>query len=143
MLFEFLACKRRIGGAESDGPGFNLFDSAARTDRLIVQTDAGLFLISVRPFGVDRVRERGAGAGNVGGGGRCYRRGQKASGGNYPEMFHCALSCGWNPAQRVPHVVNAGVGPFSRRVSERCIVGLALKRRKLQRSNRKSTRLNS
>src|SRR3974377_2235603 len=95
MLVEFLACKRRIGGAESDGPGFNLFDPAARTDLLIVQTDAGLFLISVRPFGVDRVRERGAGAGNVIGGGGQDGRGQKASSGNCPEMFHCALSCNY------------------------------------------------
>ena len=69
ILVEVFAFERRIGGAEGDGPGLDLFDAAARTDRLIVQSDAGLFLIGVRPFGVDRVWERGASAGNVIGGG--------------------------------------------------------------------------
>jgi len=31
-----------------------------------------------------------------------------------------------NPARRARRLVSAGVGPFSRRGSERCIVGLAL-----------------
>src|SRR5262249_21297537 len=70
-LVELLARKRRIGGTEGHGLGLDLLDAATRTDRLIVQADTGLLLIGVRPLGVDRVGERGAGAGDVG---RQYRQ---------------------------------------------------------------------
>src|SRR5262249_34924881 len=63
-LVELLALERRVGGAEGHGLGLNLLDAAAGADRLIVQPDVGFLLIGVRPFGVDRVRERCACAGN-------------------------------------------------------------------------------
>jgi hypothetical protein len=70
-----------------------LFDAATRTDRLIVQSDAGLFLVGVRPFGVDRIRERGASPGNIIGGGGHDRRGEQAGDGDGSQMFHVDLSC--------------------------------------------------
>ena len=67
VLVEILALQRRIGGAEGDGLGLDLLDAAAGADRLVVQADAGLLLIGVGPFGVDRIGKGRAGAGNVGG----------------------------------------------------------------------------
>src|SRR6185436_6291945 len=43
----------------------NLFDAAAGADRLIVQAGPGLFLIGVRPLGVDRIRKGRPRAGDV------------------------------------------------------------------------------
>ncbi len=63
---EVLGLQRRVGGAEGHGLGLDLLDAAARADRLIVEAVAGLLLIGVRPFGVDREREGRAGAGDVG-----------------------------------------------------------------------------
>ncbi len=60
--------QRHIGGAESDGLGGDLLDAAARADRLIVQPDAGVFPVHIRPFGEHGIDEGGAGAGEVGGG---------------------------------------------------------------------------
>ena len=72
-LFELGAGERRVGRAERHGLGLDLLDAAAGTDRLIVEADAGLLLIGVRPLGVDRVGECRAGAGDVGGGGGARR----------------------------------------------------------------------
>ena len=80
VLVEFLALEGRIGRAKGHGPGFDLLDAAARADRLIVQADAGVLLIGVRPFGVDRIGERGARAGNIGGGCDRPRQGETRKG---------------------------------------------------------------
>src|ERR1700741_5457800 len=69
MLVEILSLEGSVGSAERDGLVLDLLDAAAGTDRLIVQADAGLFLIGVRPLGVDRVGKRRARAGDVGGAG--------------------------------------------------------------------------
>src|SRR6266699_258395 len=61
--------QRHVGGAEGHRARGDLFDAAARADRLIIQADAGLFLIGVRPFGVDRIGEGRPGAGYVDGAG--------------------------------------------------------------------------
>jgi len=66
-LVELLARQRRVGGAESHGLGLDLLDAAARTDRLVVEADAGLFLVRIRPLGIDRIGERGPCAGQIGG----------------------------------------------------------------------------
>ena len=66
VLLEFGFGQRHVGRAEGDGPGLDLLDAGAGTDRLIIETDAGLPLIGVSPFGVDRVGEGGAGTGEVG-----------------------------------------------------------------------------
>jgi len=44
----------------------DLGDAVARTDRLVVQPDARLFLIGLGPFRIDRVGEGRTGAGNIG-----------------------------------------------------------------------------
>ncbi len=94
VLVELLARTRRIGGAEGDGLGVNLLDAAAGTDRLIVQTDAGLLLIGVGPFGVDRIGEGGAGARDVLGvcGSDGGSSGNEADGCPCGPMFHGVLS---------------------------------------------------
>jgi hypothetical protein len=66
VLRQLVAGERRVGGAEGHGLGLDLLDAAARADRLIVQADIGLLLIGVRPLGVNRIREGGAGTGDVG-----------------------------------------------------------------------------
>ena len=92
VLVELLALQRRVGGAEGHGLGLDLLDAAARADRLIVQADAGLLLIGVRPLGVDRIGEGGAGAGDVGRGSRWRRgRGEEAGRGQGLEEVSCSL----------------------------------------------------
>jgi hypothetical protein len=66
VLVELCAFQRRVRGAERHGLVLNLLDAAAGADRLVVEADVGLFLVGVRPLGVDRVGEGGAGAGDVG-----------------------------------------------------------------------------
>ena len=66
-LLELLRLQRHVGGAEGHGLGLDLLDAAARADRLVVQPDAGLFLVGVGPFRIDRIGERRAGAGDVDG----------------------------------------------------------------------------
>src|SRR5207237_6413101 len=61
-----------------DGLGLDLLDAAAGADRLIVKAVAGLLLIGVRPFGVDRIGEGRAGARNIQGSGRDRDRGERA-----------------------------------------------------------------
>ena len=52
-----LVGQRLVGGAEGDRLGLDLGDTAARTDRLVVQAGARDALIDRRPLGVDRERE--------------------------------------------------------------------------------------
>ena len=88
---EVLALQRRVGGAEVDGLGLDLLDAAARADRLVVQADAGLLLVGVRPLGVDRVGEGRAGAGNVGGARGRDKGGRKACRREGVDEFHGSL----------------------------------------------------
>ena len=44
-----------------------LLDSAARADRLVIQSDSGLLLVGVRPLGVNGIRKCGARARDVDG----------------------------------------------------------------------------
>jgi hypothetical protein len=67
VLVQLAARKRRVGRPEHHRLGFDLFDAAARADRLIVESDAGLFLVGIRPFGVDRIRKGRARSGNIDG----------------------------------------------------------------------------
>src|SRR5262249_1962690 len=62
ILVEFLALERHIARAEGHGLRLDLLDATARADRLIVQANAGLFLVGIRPLGVDRIWEGRAGA---------------------------------------------------------------------------------
>ena len=90
-LVEFGAAERRVGRAEGDGLGLDLLDAATRTDRLVVETDAGLRLVGVSPFCVDRVGEGGASTGDVGGigVGNC-NGGDEAGRDSEVERFHLA-----------------------------------------------------
>ncbi len=81
MLVEIRTLERSIGGAERHRLGLDLFDAAARTDRLIVQPDAGILLIGVGPLGINRIREGGARARNLDRSGGKDGRGQKAGDG--------------------------------------------------------------
>ncbi len=63
---QLLGRQRLVGGAEGDRLGLDLGDTAARTDRLIVQAGAGLALIDRRPLGIDRERKACARAGDFG-----------------------------------------------------------------------------
>src|SRR5262249_3679328 len=82
--------ERHVGRAEGHGLGLDLLDAAARADRLIVQANASLFLVGVRPLRIDRIREGRAGAGNVGGYRWCEAcRGDDASGREGWEQSHC------------------------------------------------------
>ena len=66
---------RRIGGAEEDEQVGELPDAAARANRLIVDPEVGLRLrVFGEPGGVDRIRKRGAGAGDLDG--LCRRSGR-------------------------------------------------------------------
>ena len=64
-LLEVVRLQRHVGGAERHGLGLDLLDAAARADRLVVEADAGLLLVGIRPFRVDRIRERRAGSRDV------------------------------------------------------------------------------
>ncbi len=77
VLVELLALERRVAGAERHGLVLDLLDAAAGTDRLVVQPDAGLLLVGIRPFGVDRVGKCRPGAGDI----QCDR-GRKAGNGD-------------------------------------------------------------
>ena len=67
---QILGLQRHVGRAEVDGLGLDLRDAAARADRLVVHADVGLLLVRLRPLGVDGIRKRRAGAGDV----DCRRR---------------------------------------------------------------------
>src|SRR6202020_1049878 len=87
-LIEFGALERGVGGAESNGLGLDLFDSAPGSDGLIIEPDTGVFFIHIGPLGVDRVRERRPGARNFDGGGWKYSRRQSTAGHKHPHMVH-------------------------------------------------------
>src|ERR1051326_4123966 len=53
-ILQLLGIERLVGGAERHGLGLDLLDAAAGTDRLVIESDAGLFLVYVRPLGIDR-----------------------------------------------------------------------------------------
>src|SRR5205807_688244 len=58
--FELIVIHGAIGGAEIDGTLGDLLNAAARTDRLIVDFDRGVFLVVyVEPFRIHGVRESG------------------------------------------------------------------------------------
>ena len=67
VLLELLDLQRHVGRAERHGLGLDLLDAAARADRLVIQTVAGLLLVGIGPFRIDRERERRARSGDVGG----------------------------------------------------------------------------
>ena len=50
-LVEILALERRVGRAEIDRLRLDLLNSAAGTDRLVVQAVPGLFLVGFGPLG--------------------------------------------------------------------------------------------
>src|SRR5262249_58323312 len=72
-FIELLARQRRVAGSEGNGLSFDLFNSATGTDRLVVQSITGDLFVLIRPLGIDRIRESGAGTRNVGGFGRDKR----------------------------------------------------------------------
>ncbi len=91
-LVELLAGKRRVRGAEGDGPRFDLLDAAARADRLVVQSDVGLFLVGIGPFRIDRIGKGRSGARYV----DCERgpdrgRGDDGGGRQGTEKFQASL----------------------------------------------------
>src|ERR1700722_2016805 len=90
-LIEFGSLKRSIGGAESNGLGLDLFDSAPGTDGLIIEPHAGVLFVHVGPLGIDRVRKRRPGARNFDGGGWKYGCGQNTGSNEHPHMFHGTL----------------------------------------------------
>ncbi len=67
VLLELFTLERRVGCAEGHRLGLDLLDAAARADRLVVETDVGLFFVGVRPLRIDRVGEARTGARDVGG----------------------------------------------------------------------------
>src|SRR5262249_5300880 len=97
-LFEIFGLQRHVGGAEGYGARRDLLDAAAGADRLIVQADAGFFLIGVRPFGVGRIWKGRAGAGDIGGacltrerGARNYQSGGKENGCEAHRWLPCSV----------------------------------------------------
>ena len=81
VFVEVGAGDRRVGRAEIDGLGLDLLDAGARTHGLVVQADTGSRLVQLGPLGIDRERERGAGAGDVGGLGGAHGEGGESGGG--------------------------------------------------------------
>ena len=73
---ELLVVHRLIGRAEEDGPARQLADAGAGSERLIVDADVRVQLVVLgEPLRVDRIRERRAGAVDLGAAaGRCRRR---------------------------------------------------------------------
>src|SRR5262245_9189683 len=69
MHVQIRSLERHVGGPERHFLVLDLLDALARTDRLIVHRDAGLFFVCVGPFRIDRIGEGSAGARNVGSGG--------------------------------------------------------------------------
>ena len=62
-----LGFERHVGSPESHRLGLDLRDAAARADGLVVEADPADLLIRPRPFGVDRIGKRRAGARDAGG----------------------------------------------------------------------------
>jgi hypothetical protein len=89
-LLQIGAGQRRVRSAERDGAGIDLLDAAARTDRLVVQADAGGLFIGVRPFRVDRIRESRARPRNIGNR-DCADGGNRTRGHQCSEQLHGSL----------------------------------------------------
>jgi hypothetical protein len=70
-FLEVFALERSGVAPNVDGLVLDLLDAAAGPDRLAVHAIAGLFLVGVRPLGVDWIGECGARAGEV----RCQGEG--------------------------------------------------------------------
>src|SRR5579863_5842279 len=88
IFVEVRSLERRIARAEGNSPRLDLLDAATRADRLIIEADAGLSFVGVRPFGVDRIGKGRAGAGDIDSGGGKSRHGKKASDGNRSQVLH-------------------------------------------------------
>ena len=76
---------RGVGSTERDRLGANLANAPARTNRLVVQAGAGFLLVSFGPLGINREREGGTCARDVGGHGNTaetQRYGCQGGGGN-------------------------------------------------------------
>src|SRR5690606_29454726 len=67
VLFQVVGLEGVVRGAEINRLGLDLLLAAARADRLVVHGVVGGGLVVGRPLGVDGVRERSAGASDVGG----------------------------------------------------------------------------
>jgi hypothetical protein len=89
-LFQVLPGERSVGGAEGHGLGLDLLDAAAGADRLIVETNASLFLIRIRPLGIDRIGEGRPRPGDLGGTGRRHgcRQHEAGGGDKAKDWFH-------------------------------------------------------
>ena len=87
-FFELRSLERRVGSAESNGLRFDLFDAATGSDGLIIETDAGVFSVDVRPFGIDRVGKGCAGTGYI----ARKRRARHAAGQGYCAQGHRQLT---------------------------------------------------
>ena len=87
----------------------DLLDAAAGADRLVVQAVAGLLLIGIRPFGVDRIRERRAGAGNFGGDWRAQSVGGEQAGRREIglDVFHVTLHVMAAPTTHVRRIMRS------------------------------------
>jgi len=91
---------RNIGRAEGHRLVLDLLNASTRADRLIVEADAGVFLILIGPFGEDRVGEGRASTGDIRRlGARAHsddRSGQKRRARKIPEVHrtpHVELEC--------------------------------------------------
>src|SRR4051794_22485118 len=94
ILFQLIERKWHVARAERHGLVLDLLDAAARTDRLIVQAVASLFLVGVRPLGIDRIWEGRTGAGNVDSDRLCQAcRRDDACGREGWEQSHASFSC--------------------------------------------------
>jgi hypothetical protein len=103
-FFKLVSGHRGIGRAEGHGLGLNLLDPRTRTDRLVVQAVACLFLVEIGPFGKDRKGKGRACAGNIGGmGDRRHKAEHQTESGKERGQFHgctpvsipaTVLSCG-------------------------------------------------
>jgi hypothetical protein len=74
--------QRHVRGPEGHLSALDPPDAVARADRLIAHGNAGLFLVGLGPFRIDRIGERGAGARNVGADGRRNRNDGNQAGGS-------------------------------------------------------------
>src|SRR6516162_42893 len=78
-LVKLSARQRGVGRTEHHGLGLDLLYPPTGPDRLVIQSDPGILLISIGPFSVDRIGKGRAGTRNVGGRGSHGRRDERAS----------------------------------------------------------------
>ena len=109
-FIEGLFVERLVGGAKGHRLGLDLLDAAAGADRLIVETVAGLFLVGVGPFRIDRIGEGSACPRDIGRLGRGYGKrcgeGRSCRIGHEP---HCCSPC--RVAKNRVRKANSGRGP--------------------------------